>query len=105
MIDWCWVRLLSAFQSGRIYSNLGTYNAVNNGLESRCMVRKVQNSGKNTYFPYLWQFLQGSKSVFLKIPVIQGWFLKILWSQFVNNDVISEIHVFLGVEIAQSQFP
>ena len=46
MVDWCWVRLLSAFKSGRIYSNLGAYNAVNNGLGSRCMVRKVPNSGK-----------------------------------------------------------
>ena len=38
-------------------------------------------------------------SVFLKIPVFQDWFLKILWSQVVNNDVVSEIRIFLGVEM------
>ena len=40
-------------------------------------------------------------SVFLKIPVFRGWFLKILWSQVTNNDVVSEIHVFLGVEMLE----
>ena len=40
-------------------------------------------------------------SVFLKIPVFWGWFLKILWSQVTNNDVISEIHIFLGVEMLE----
>ena len=56
---------------------------------------------KNKYFPYLWQFLQGSMSVFLKISVFWGWFLKIFWSQVTNNDVISEICIFLGVEMLE----
>ena len=37
-------------------------------------------------------------SVFLEIPIFWGWFLKILWSQVMNNDVISETCIFLGVE-------
>ena len=40
-------------------------------------------------------------SVFLEVPVFQGWFLKILWSQVMNNDVVSEICIFLGVEMLE----
>ena len=38
-------------------------------------------------------------SVFLKILSFGVGFLKILWSQVMNNDVVSEICIFLGVEM------
>ena len=37
--------------------------------------------------------------VFLEIPVFQGLFLRILWSKVMNNDDISKISIFLGVEM------
>ena len=36
---------------------------------------------------------------FLKIPVFLGWILKIPWSEVTNNYRVSEIHVFLHVEM------
>ena len=38
-------------------------------------------------------------SAFLKIPVFLGWVLRILWSKVMNNDGVSEIHIFLCVEM------
>ena len=54
---------------------------------------------KNKYFPYLWAFLQRLMSVFLKIPFFLGWVLRILWSKVTNNDDVSKICIFLGVEM------
>ena len=36
---------------------------------------------------------------FLKISVFLGWVLRILWSEVSNNYGVSEIHVFLHVEM------
>ena len=38
-------------------------------------------------------------SAFLKISVFLGWVLRILWSEVTNNDDVSEICIFLCVEM------
>ena len=100
MVDWCWVRLLSAFKSCRTYSNLGAYNAVNNGFES-VMVRKVQNSGKINTFLICCHIYSGQCMYFSKFLSFGGLFFRILLSEVVNNDDVSEICIFLGVEMLE----
>ena len=36
---------------------------------------------------------------FLKIPVLLGWILRILWSEVTSNYGVPKIHIFLHVEM------
>ena len=47
------------------------------------------------YFPYLWQFTGVNECICLKLDLSVS-ILKILWSQVMNNSVVSEICDFLG---------